>query len=96
MAGGTRTESGEYKRPIDEKNPRINRRYKLQYYIDKTNILGRDGVELLAEINKRIAMMEKDARQEITYTNRKGEEVTRTFANIAKLPEGTRIRLQEL
>lgn len=96
MAGGTRTESGEYKRPIDEKNQRINRRYKLQYYIDKTNILGRDGVELLAEINKRIAIIEKDARQEITYTNRKGEEVTRTFANIAKLPEGTRIRLQEL
>ena len=94
QAGAEQDENGNFVL-VDGVQPRVHRRYKYQYYLDKTRILGRDGVSTLADINRQIAELYAECETEITY-KKNGVEIKRKVPVLSKLPEYKRVRLQGL
>ena len=79
----------------DGVQPRIHRRYKYQYYLDKTRILGRDGISVLSDINRQIAELYAECEQTISY-KKDGKDLVRKVPILSKLSEYKRLRLQSL
>ena len=90
MAGAERGKDGIYR--LDSSvQPRVHRRYKYQYYLDKVAILGKDGCSILSSINADIANIQKDCLTTITVNGKQ-----RRVPIIAKLNPDQRKRLQML
>lgn len=94
MAGATRDEDGNYSQITEDTKPRLYRRYKAQYYLDKINILGKEGCELLESLNRDISEIQKRCLTDVTYVNKNGEVVSIKVPIIAKLTDQERIRLK--
>lgn len=90
MAGAERGEDGIY-RLNSSVQPRVHRRYKYQYYLDKVAILGKDGCSILSSINADIANIQKDCLTTITVNGKQ-----KRVPIIAKLNSDQRKRLQML
>lgn len=86
---------------LDENNnvvcpPRVHKKYKAQYYIDRLSILGVDGYERLNHINTSIQELYSKCRRQITYTDSSGNKVTTFVPVTSELSNGEQQRLQQL
>lgn len=95
MGGAVRDKDGNYSDLTSDTKPRIHRRFKPQYYIDKIKILGKEGTEILENINRDIAEIQKGCITEISYVNSEGETVTAKIPIISKLSSEARIKLRQ-
>lgn len=98
MAGARQDQDGNF--VLHEGDiPRVHRRYKYQYYLDKIAILGREGTTTLSSINSEIARIKRSCLTKFTYevTQKDGTKktITRNVPIIAKLTEQQRERLKE-
>lgn len=67
---------GQYKEHVnsiiisDNDSPRAMRRYKPEYYIRKTQILGKHGVIILSDINSQIAQINAQCMESVEYNGK--------------------------
>lgn len=77
--------------------PRVHRRYKAQYYIDRVSILGRVAYERVQDLNKSIQELLEPFSEDVTYIDPKTkQEITRTVPMYHKLDPFSRQRLDQL
>lgn len=90
MAGAEQDEDGTF--ILKETSiPRVRRRYKYQYYLDKTLILGKDGCDKLADINRQIQELYKECSIKVKIGDKE-----RLVPIFAKLSNTKRIFLKRL
>lgn len=94
QAGAEKNVSGNY--TLDSSTqPRVHSRYKYQYYLDRCQILGRTGVEILRDYNRQINELYSQCQETITY-EKNGVQYKKVVPILTKLSPAKRLRLQTL